>query len=132
MAQLGWKIFVPVLQRAEHDRASLAATRVVDLNDEDDDDDDDDIDSDIGHRRLPCDCGRNDSWRDDPDNYCLNEDLGTVWAAVQTELLTYRRLREEDQWISVNFDMQALHNNNQCPISVPVNLHAVQWGALPL
>ena len=33
--------------------------------------------------------------------------LASLWAAVQTELLTYRRLEEGDAWISQNFNMDA-------------------------
>ena len=34
--------------------------------------------------------------------------LGTLWAAVQTEFLTYRRLKAGDSWISSKFDMHDL------------------------
>jgi hypothetical protein len=34
--------------------------------------------------------------------------LGVLWAAVQTELLTYRRREEDDPWTSDNFNMQDL------------------------
>jgi len=34
--------------------------------------------------------------------------LRRIWAAVQTEILTYRRINEHDPWISPNFDMDAL------------------------
>ena len=34
--------------------------------------------------------------------------LSTLWAAVQTEFLTYRRLKEGDEWISNNFNMHTL------------------------
>ena len=34
--------------------------------------------------------------------------LPSLWAAVQTELLTYRRLEVGNEWISQNFDMAAL------------------------
>jgi hypothetical protein len=34
--------------------------------------------------------------------------LATLWAAVQTELLTYRRIAEGDPWISANFDMESV------------------------
>ena len=35
--------------------------------------------------------------------------LAPLWAAVQTELLTYRRLEEGDEWISQNFNMHTLN-----------------------
>ena len=38
-----------------------------------------------------------------------NKILAPLWAAVQTELLTYRRLKEGDEWISQNFDMSSLN-----------------------
>ena len=37
--------------------------------------------------------------------------LSSLWAAVQTELLTYRRLKEGDGWISQNFDLEALKDS---------------------
>ena len=38
-----------------------------------------------------------------------NKVLAPLWAAVQTELLTYRRLKEGDEWISKNFNMRSLN-----------------------
>ena len=35
--------------------------------------------------------------------------LATLWAAVKTELLTYRRLTENDAWLSRYFDMKTLN-----------------------
>ena len=40
-----------------------------------------------------------------------SEVLASLWAAVQTELLTYRRLEEGDAWISQNFNMDALNRS---------------------
>ena len=37
--------------------------------------------------------------------------LASLWASIQTELLTYRRLEEGDRWISQNFDMKALNES---------------------
>jgi hypothetical protein len=39
-----------------------------------------------------------------------NADLGVLWAAIQAEILTYRRLKDNDPWISDNFLMQALRS----------------------
>ena len=39
----------------------------------------------------------------------VNKVLAPLWAAVQTELLTYRRLKEGDEWISNNFNMRSLN-----------------------
>ncbi|KAL7619752.1 hypothetical protein AAE478_010294 [Parahypoxylon ruwenzoriense] len=40
--------------------------------------------------------------------YCGNQRLGKVWAVIQAELLTYRRLGVGDPWLSPRFDMETL------------------------
>ncbi len=52
------------------------------------------------------DCGRHVEHH----GYFFGSDrvLASLWAAVQAELLTYRRLNEGDEWISPNFDMHTL------------------------
>ena len=51
-----------------------------------------------------------------------NKVLAPLWAAVQTELLTYRRLKEEDEWISQNFNMhtlkEGLNRNSEVDIAL--------------
>ncbi|KAK2605589.1 hypothetical protein N8I77_008415 [Diaporthe amygdali] len=37
---------------------------------------------------------------------CGDRRLGTIWAAIQVELLTYRRIEVEDPWLSSMFDMR--------------------------
>jgi hypothetical protein len=39
---------------------------------------------------------------------CGGRKLGLLWAAIQTELLTYRKIQRDDRWISGNFNMSAL------------------------
>ncbi|GAP92688.1 hypothetical protein SAMD00023353_9600260 [Rosellinia necatrix] len=39
---------------------------------------------------------------------CHDADMGLLWAAIQTEFLTYRRINEGDFWISENFSPRAL------------------------
>lgn len=39
---------------------------------------------------------------------CTGPRMGLLWASIQTELLTYRRLSEGESWISENFSMKAL------------------------
>ena len=46
---------------------------------------------------------------EDNNFFGANKILAPLWAAVQTELLTYRRLKEGDGWISRNFDMRSLY-----------------------
>lgn len=51
-----------------------------------------------------------------------NMTLATLWAAVQTELLTYRRLVEGDPWLSANFAMasvlESLENGDKLSIGL--------------
>ncbi|KAI1412722.1 hypothetical protein F5Y13DRAFT_199610 [Hypoxylon sp. FL1857] len=51
--------------------------------------------------------------------HCGNRRLGVIWAAIQAELLTYRRLNEGDSWLSSRFDMELLlkglqQNDDEC------------------
>ncbi|OTA83201.1 hypothetical protein M434DRAFT_400719 [Hypoxylon sp. CO27-5] len=51
--------------------------------------------------------------------YCGNRQLGKIWAAIQAELLTYRRLNEGGSWLSRRFDMELLlkglqENDDKC------------------
>ncbi|WAO86266.1 Clr5 domain-containing protein [Fusarium falciforme] len=39
---------------------------------------------------------------------CTGPRIGLLWASIQTELLTYRRLSEGEGWVSENFSMDAL------------------------
>jgi hypothetical protein len=67
----------------------------------------DDIDNDeeITEPPLPTECSSN---KRHDCFFGRNRNLSTLWAAVQTELLTYRRLQEGDPWISPNFNMKSL------------------------
>ncbi|XXH01227.1 hypothetical protein Hte_007581 [Hypoxylon texense] len=42
--------------------------------------------------------------------YCENQQLGHLWAVIQAELLTYRRLAEHDPWLSSRFNMANIVN----------------------
>lgn len=54
--------------------------------------------------------------------YGRSKVIGTMWAVIQTELLTYRRLSENDPWLSENFDMRSvldgLNNGGLVPIKL--------------
>ncbi|KAG5805342.1 hypothetical protein H9Q71_010079 [Fusarium xylarioides] len=39
---------------------------------------------------------------------CSGPRIGLLWASIQTELLTYRRVRDGDPWVSENFSMKAV------------------------
>ncbi|KAI0836847.1 hypothetical protein F5Y06DRAFT_304950 [Hypoxylon sp. FL0890] len=40
--------------------------------------------------------------------YCGNRQLGRIWAMIQAELLSYRRLSEQSPWLSPGFEMEML------------------------
>jgi hypothetical protein len=45
------------------------------------------------------------------DNFCFgSKGLGTLWAAIQVELLTYRRLKDGDPWHSDRFNMRMVRD----------------------
>ena len=54
---------------------------------------------------LPTDCSSSETHY---NFFGRSKVLPSLWAAVQTELLTYRRLEEGDEWISQNFNMRTL------------------------
>jgi hypothetical protein len=56
--------------------------------------------------------------------------LATLWAAVQTELATYRRLEERDSWISPYFDMQVLFRDLENPEENHLSLDLVEAGMM--
>ena len=64
-------------------------------------DDENSVDDEVHH----CyDCGNKNYFRG-------STELRDLWAAVQAELLTYRRLRDGDRWISPSFDMTVVLEN---------------------
>ena len=58
---------------------------------------------------LPADCPDHE---DHANFFGGNKVLASLWAAVQTELLTYRRIQEGDEWISQNFNMHTLNEGH--------------------
>jgi hypothetical protein len=58
-----------------------------------------------------------------PQNFFgSNKDLSTLWASVQTELLTYRRLHENATWVSPAFNMADLLNSLQSGGGIQVDI----------
>ncbi|KAF2810121.1 uncharacterized protein BDZ99DRAFT_442635, partial [Mytilinidion resinicola] len=53
---------------------------------------------------MPCDI---ESHGDAKRGFFSDHSLGHIWAAVQAELLTYRREKDEDEWISQDFDWKS-------------------------
>lgn len=66
--------------------------------------------SDAGNEKSPCfpsylNILVHSEWLKLP---CGNSKLGSLWAAIQVELLTYRRINEGDPWVSERFLMASL------------------------
>lgn len=105
--QLGWAVFCGVLRLCEDVYVELES-----------DEDDENLrsyeryshdiisttDPDLGfveehveyHNPIPC--------------FRTRRDLATLWASVQAELLTYRRLNDNMDWVSQNFSMEELQS----------------------
>lgn len=76
--------------------------------DEEDDDGDDDDEYYDENRGIPAFCADHRFTSYQQNFFGKNKTLATLWAAVQTELLTYRRIAEGDSWISANFNMESV------------------------
>jgi hypothetical protein len=130
---LGFEVFSRILQYAQEERVrvSLEAQRrrrrsnrndfsaFIEYGDDDDeisvedyssDEDSEEIDDHYCSHRRPT------------NFYCESEDIGILWASIQTELLTYRQLKTGDPWLSENFNMQFLLNgiSSGRGISIPL------------
>jgi hypothetical protein len=84
---------------------------VEDGNNEEDEDQDESMDEDYDYdsdEGIPAYCCYHEDTPYQQNFFGKNKNLATLWAAVQTELLTYRRIAEGDPWISANFDMQSV------------------------
>lgn len=118
--QTGWQILHSILKhsQAEWHGKPLLIQPTLDIlqqGDEfsafvdfgEDEMDVDDSSSQVVH--VPASCRCRDDYGFPPNNFFgTSTVLGTLWAAVQTELLTYRRLKEGDAWLSQNFNMETL------------------------
>ena len=58
--------------------------------------------------RVPSWCPDFDDYDDHFHYFGVSPNMAILWAAVQTELLTYRNLKEGDPWISEHFSMKDL------------------------
>lgn len=123
-SQLGWMTFCEILRLAEQ------------ANQVDNDTDSEDLDSETGSPKLSfgdppyersCHDGCYDPYH--PSHPTLRETafrhspkLGHVWAAVQTELLNYRRLNPGDLWVSDNFNLASVYSSltSNEPLSIPL------------
>lgn len=115
--QTGWACILQVLLLAKHDgdgnsRQDGGAEHESESDEESDQDSDTNWgECSRGHPRSG-DCGlgfdgmsAHREWLKLP---CRNPKLGLLWATIQVELLTYRRIHTSDPWISGRFLMAAL------------------------
>lgn len=73
----------------------------------DEEDESSGLHSDKDSYEKPCELwGEHEEWLKLP---CIEPQIGLLWAMIQTELLTYRRVEEGDGWISENFSMNAVN-----------------------
>ena len=112
--QTGWQVLHSILEHSQAEwlgKSKLRQPTFDSLHQSDEfsafvdfGDDEMDIDEPSNpdfHVPVSCSCGS--------DNFFgTSTVLAPLWAAVQTELLTYRRLKEGDAWLSQNFDMETL------------------------
>lgn len=90
----GWEILCWVLRRSQKMWLPTQSHSIVEQNLEF-------VDDDFTHRAFEADCSGGGAFRRDLI-------LSTLWASVQTELLTYRRVNVGDSWISDQFNMERL------------------------
>jgi hypothetical protein len=131
-AALGWKALCTLLRHARDERRDRSKPprrrheRMEDFrifieisddelsksSDTEDDESDGEVDEELCQHSKPT----------TGNFYGGSKTIGVLWAAIQTELATYRRLTEEDPWISRYFDMRSLLDGllNGGTISIPL------------
>ncbi|KAI3324512.1 hypothetical protein HD806DRAFT_492835 [Xylariaceae sp. AK1471] len=98
----GWHCFAQILSRAERHRDSRPKSDSNTHNSE--------LDADECSSENECEFemeynGSHPYWM---HLKCYDADIGLLWATIQTEFLTYRRIEEGDPWLSEKFSMKAL------------------------
>lgn len=98
--QLGWKTFRAILEYAVSKSQKAVALDDIIYTDGNPDES---VKSHCDHKYH--------RWEDQANQRqirCHDKQLGMIWAAIQVELLTYRRLGEDDTWLSPYFDMNCV------------------------
>ena len=133
----GWQVFSNILKHSQAEwqgKSSQEEQRSHDQQQMDnfdtliDDDEDMETDRAGSSASFPLSCVHEE---DGPEGFVHDNFFGeskvlaTLWAAVQTEFLTYRRLKEGDPWISQNFNMQSLDEGlqNNGAVDIPLVAH---------
>ncbi|KAF2853054.1 hypothetical protein T440DRAFT_497069 [Plenodomus tracheiphilus IPT5] len=117
-ARTGWEVFCGVLRRCEEADSEVAEHLDI---------------SDLSHHFIGPP-GVSDvkyihhGLHDSATPFGSQNDLATLWASAQAELLTYRRLRHGDDWISSNFSMEQL--STQLQNSSHLSVRFADWDLL--
>ncbi|KAH8786356.1 hypothetical protein F5882DRAFT_497061 [Hyaloscypha sp. PMI_1271] len=116
LARNGWHLFCLVLRKSHNERS------LQDLEDQEHEYDDNFISTAFREiegidELFSGTCS--DHWEaDTPSCFGGSAQLGHIWASVQAEFLSYRRLKENDPWSSEYFDMEELLRSLQLEDSV--------------
>lgn len=117
--QIGWHCMRGILQLAKYGKIHHLFIEVgeqsgsgdqFNTTDINDDDCEDNNESDNASTTSITSCPLYHNNRQDPTFPCGNSQLGLIWALVQAEMLTYRKIEDLGAWISDNFSMSALKN----------------------
>ena len=103
-AVIGWQVFLHILREATEGLV----------------DPDMQLDSYTPDYLSDCDFHRDSDYS--RGSFGASNRLGHIWAAAQTELLTYRRREEDAPWMSENFDMEALLQSLETKTTVSMPL----------
>jgi len=105
--ETAWACMILVLERAERNFQQSPAPGTSSESSTSDEDMADLSESDDESLSTTCDwmLGEGHETYSIP---CTGYELGLLWATIQAELLTYRRIDETDPWLSAKIDMHAL------------------------
>ena len=110
---IGWQVICKVLKHARMEWRLLPDGQYGSAFSTSSEDSECEMDTNEGPSRAnhPCAALFDDSFFPDDHVSFFGESsvLPPLWAAIQAELLTYRRVNEGDPWISRNFDMDTLN-----------------------
>lgn len=131
--KIGWQVVCQVLKRSQSEWNADSFRRRSTPNDSDYDDDSEaptessqdlmSIDSEASINSSENETSTDEGEESGEKHNCIrceyvihhffgrSKGLASLWASIQTELLTYRRLEEGDRWISQYFDMKALNES---------------------
>ncbi|KAK1749588.1 hypothetical protein QBC47DRAFT_426678 [Echria macrotheca] len=109
--QSGWKCIAEILLTAREEEGNGTVGQEIAPEEDDDDSENGGNSEDVDQPYYSCafdiayEGGIHDEWLCMPRG---TPKSSLLWATIQTELLTYRKVRPSDPWISDNFSMDAL------------------------